>query len=339
MKLRTRVVALPLRHRFTIAHGSFAERENFFVELEHAGERGFGESSAVSYYGVDAHAMAARTEVLRPRLEDWDGADPESLWASLLPELDDDRFTLCAIDEAAWDLWGKLRGVRLWEAWGLSLATCPPSDYTIGIDDLDTMVRKLEEFPDFPVYKIKLGTDQDLEIVTELRRHTAAVFRVDANTGWTAEQTIEFAPKLAELGVEFVEQPLPPDDEAGIARVFADSVLPIVADESCLVEADVDRCAGRFHGINVKLTKAGGITPARRMIGRARELGLKTMVGCMTETTVGISAIGQLAPMLDWVDMDGALLLAEDVADGVRVRDGRIEYPDTSGTGVTWTRP
>lgn len=338
MKLRTHVIGLPLRHRFTIAHGSFTERENFFVELDDGEHRGFGESSAVSYYGVDVHEMAARTERLRARIEAWDGESPEALWESLRDELDDQRFTLCAIDQAAWDLWGKRRGIPLWRAWGLSIEDCPPSDYTIGIADLDEMVAKLSEFPNFPVYKIKLGTDRDLEIVRALREHTNATFRVDANTAWTADQAIEFSGPLRDLGVEFLEQPLPVDDLDGMRRVFERSALPVIADESCLVESDVERCAGVFHGVNIKLTKAGGLTPARRMIDHAKQLGLKTMVGCMTETSVGISAIGQLAPLLDYVDMDGALLLATDVAEGVRVVDGRVEYPATPGTGVTWTR-
>jgi L-alanine-DL-glutamate epimerase-like enolase superfamily enzyme len=336
MELLTHIVPLPLRHRFTIAHGSFTERENFFVELRDGHHRGFGESSAVTYYNVDVRRMQSRIEALRPRIEAWGGGDPEAFWESMLDELGDDRFTLCALDQAAWDLWGKRTGQPVWRAWGLSIDACPPSDYTIGIADIDEMVAKMAEFPNFPIYKIKLGTDHDLEIVRALREHTAATFRIDANTAWTARQTIEYSGPLQDLGVEFIEQPLKADDWAGMREVFAASALPVIADESCLVEADVDRCAECFHGVNVKLTKAGGLTPGRRMILRAKELGLKTMVGCMTETTVGISAIGQLAPLLDYVDMDGALLLAKDVADGVKVVDGRVEFPAVNGTGVTW---
>ncbi len=338
MELRTHILPLPLRHRFTIAHGSFTERENFFVELSDGTHRGYGESSAVTYYDVDVRRMQARIESLRDRIEAWDGEDPEAFWDSMLDVLGDDRFTLCALDQAAWDLWGKRQGLPVWKAWGLSIDTCPPSDYTIGIAEIDEMVEKLEEFPSFPVYKIKLGTDHDLEIVRALREHTDAAFRIDANTAWTAEQTVANSGPLKELGVEFLEQPLKADDWEGMKLVFAESELPVIADESCLVEADVERCHGSFHGVNVKLTKAGGLTPGKRMVQRAKELGMKAMVGCMTETTVGISAIGQLAPLLDYVDMDGALLLATDVADGVRVVDGDVVFPETPGTGVTWTR-
>jgi L-alanine-DL-glutamate epimerase-like enolase superfamily enzyme len=167
-----------------------------------------------------------------------------------------------------------------------------------------------------------------------LRQHTDAVFRVDANCGWGAEETIRNSVALKELGVEFIEQPLPPDDWEGMQEVYLNSALAAIADESCQQEPDVDRCRGFFHGVNVKLVKCGGLTPARRMIARAKQLGLKTMVGCMTETSVGISAIAQLLPMLDYVDMDGALLLAEDVATGVTIERGRVRFPDENGCGV-----
>jgi L-Ala-D/L-Glu epimerase len=210
----------------------------------------------------------------------------------------------------------------------------PLSDYTIGIDTMEKMIVKMKEFDGWPIYKIKLGTANDLAIVRELRRHTQAVFRVDANTAWTAEQTIAHAPELKNLGVEFIEQPLPAGDWDGMRRVRAECALPIIADESCLTEEDVPRCAGFFDGINIKLNKAGGLTPARRMIASARRLGLKVMVGCMSESSVGISAIGQLLPLLDYVDMDGAVLIARDVATGVHLERGRAIFPEENGNGV-----
>jgi L-alanine-DL-glutamate epimerase-like enolase superfamily enzyme len=210
----------------------------------------------------------------------------------------------------------------------------PVTNYTIGIDTIEVMVRKMEEFPGWPIYKIKLGTADDLGIVRELRNHTAAVFRVDANCAWDAETTIRISGPLGELGVEFIEQPLAPDRWDEMKNVVRRSALPIIADESCGTEPDVQRCRGHFHGINVKLVKCGGLTPAKRMIEQGRQLGLKTMVGCMTESSVGISAIAQLLPLLDYVDMDGALLLARDIATGVRIERGRILYPKEAGCGV-----
>ncbi|RMG73650.1 MAG: dipeptide epimerase, partial [Bacteroidetes bacterium] len=210
----------------------------------------------------------------------------------------------------------------------------PTTCYTIGMASISEMVAKLQEKP-WPIYKIKLGTDHDLDIIRALRAHTDATFRVDANTAWTAAQTIEYAPILRDLGVEFIEQPLKADRWSEHQQVRAKSVLPLIADESCHVEADVARCAGHFDGINIKLMKCGGLTPARRMIAKARELGLKIMMGCMTESSVGISAIAHIAPLLDYVDMDGALLLAEDPAEGVAIDEqAQLHFPDRPGTGV-----
>jgi L-alanine-DL-glutamate epimerase-like enolase superfamily enzyme len=210
----------------------------------------------------------------------------------------------------------------------------PVSNYTIGIDTIEKMVQKLKDFP-WPIYKIKLGTDEDVEIVRALRQHTDALFRVDANCAWTAEETIKYAVPLKKLGVEFIEQPLPADQLEEMKEVYKHSVLPLIADESCLAESDVARCHGRFHGINIKLTKCGGLTPARRMIAEAKQLGMKVMVGCMTESSVGISAIAQLTPLLDYVDMDGTMLIENDVATGVKVKPDGIEFSQENGTGAS----
>jgi L-Ala-D/L-Glu epimerase len=333
MELRLRNLRLPLRHPFTIAHGTTTVQHTLLVELRQNGCSGHGEAApGQAYAAFDVDSMRTALEAARPRIEAWTLDDPTRLWDELLPVLGYNRFALCGLDEAAHDLWGKLRGHPVWRLWGLNLAHAPVSDYTIGMDTAEKMVAKMKEFDGWPIYKIKLGND--IAILRELRRHTDAVFRVDANTSWTADQTIAFAPELKRLGVEFIEQPLRRDDWDGMRRVYDESALPLIADESCLIEDDVARCAGCFHGINIKLTKAGGLTPARRMIARARELGLRVMVGCMNESTVGISAIGQLLPLLDYVDMDGAVLLAQDAATGVRLEKGRALFPDENGNGV-----
>ena len=337
MELHLHVVPLRLRHTFRIAHGTLDLQHNLIVELRDAGVRGFGEASTVGYYGNSAETMAANLARLRPHIEHETVDEPSAFWARMAPHLQHDPFALCALDQAAHDLHGKRLDQPVWKLWGLDVSHVPPSDYTIGIAPIDEMIAKLRELPDFPIYKIKLGTDDDLAIVRALREVTDARFRIDANCAWDADTAIALSAPLRDLGVELLEQPLPPDDEAGQRRLFEASALPVIADESCQVEADVDRCAHRFHGVNVKLTKCGGLTPARRMIARARELSLSVMVGCMTESTVGISAIGQLLPMIDHADMDGALLLADDVADGVRVQhDGTVRYPDVPGLGITW---
>lgn len=336
MRMTLHPVTLPLRHPFRVAHGERTVQHNLVVELAEGEHRGFGEGAGIPYYGVTPESMSEALESARDAIESAEWEEPGQLWSAVEPLLHDQPFALCALDGAAHDLWGKRLGKRVHELWGLSLDRVPQSNYTIGIDTIERMVAKLKECAGFPAYKVKLGTDHDLEIVAELRKHTDAVFRVDANTAWTAEQTIEYSFELKEMGVEFIEQPLHVSDHEQMIMVRDGSALPVIADESCVREPDVEKCAGHFHGVNVKLNKCGGLTPARRMLRRAEELGLKKMVGCMTETTVGISAIGQLLPMLDYVDMDGALLLNGDVAEGVRVDLGTAVFPETPGNGITW---
>jgi L-alanine-DL-glutamate epimerase-like enolase superfamily enzyme len=335
LHLLTHQFSLPLKHRFEISRGVVTEQPTLIVELSDGQRSGFGEATTNDYYGMTMSRMLEALERVRALLESVDQLDPPTLWQRAHEIVPDEPFALCALDQAAYDLWGKQQGAPVYKLWGLSADQIPASDFTIGIDTVERMVEKLGEVPGWPVYKIKLGTSNDLQIVRELRKHTDAVFRVDANCGWSVDETIQNSVELKELGVEFIEQPLVADDREGARRVYEKSALPIVADESCISESDVERCNGCFHGVNIKLVKCGGITPARRMIEHARRLGMKVMVGCMTESTVGISAIAQLLPLLDYVDMDGAALLASDIAQGVVVDRGVCRYADENGNGVS----
>ncbi|MGZ4005456.1 MAG: enolase C-terminal domain-like protein, partial [Flavisolibacter sp.] len=220
------------------------------------------------------------------------------------------------------------------ELWAVNQALDPRTDYTIGIDTIDRMVEKLKEKP-WPIYKIKLGTDRDIQIMEQLRKHTDAVFRIDANAAWKAEEALEKIRVFKDLGVEFIEQPLARDDWEGMKFLMDRSPLPLFADESCVLEQDVEKCHQHFHGINIKLTKCSGITPALRMIKRARELNMKVMVGSMNESTIGSAAIAHLMPQIDYVDADGPLLLEEDLATGLDYQnDGRILTSDAPGLGI-----
>ncbi len=324
---------LRLRHTFTIAHDSRDVQPTLIVELRDGEFRGFGEATSNKYYGITIGGMIAALEEIRDHIEHYDLQSPEAFWDFVHPFLSNNPFAQCALDEAANDLWAKKRHQKLYESWGLSADTVPMTNYTIGIDTIEKMVEKMKELP-WPIYKIKLGTNDDLAIIQELRKHTKAIFRVDANCAWTAEQTIRYSHELKTLGVEFIEQPLKAGDLEGMKKVFEESALPCIADESCIVEADVAKCQGYFHGVNVKLTKCGGLTPARRMIAEAKSLGMKTMVGCMNETSVGISSIAHLLPLLDYVDMDGTLLIANDPAAGVTFDDGKVIFADEYGTGA-----
>jgi L-Ala-D/L-Glu epimerase len=333
MKLFFHRFDLQLRHQFTIAHDSRSVQQNLIVELRNGSKSGFGEATSNKYYGITIDGIIEALEKIRPLIENHELQSPEAFWALVNPHLHHNPFAMCALDEAANDLWAKQLNQKLYATWGLDTSSNPLTNYTIGIDTIDKMVAKMQELP-WPIYKIKLGTNDDLAIVRELRRHTTAVFRVDANCAWTAQQAIDYSFELKTLGVEFIEQPLKADDWGGMKKVFAQSALPIIADESCIVESDVKRCAGYFHGVNIKLTKCGGLTPARRMIAEAKSLNMKTMVGCMNESSVGISAIAQLLPLLDYVDMDGTLLITNDPASGVTFDYGRVIYANEAGTGA-----
>jgi len=333
MQLQLRPYKLPLRHRFRISRESTAVQETLIASLSLDGHTGYGEATANEYYGSTVEGMTREIEALRDEIEAFSFSTPE-VFHQFLAHHNLGNFALCALDLAAWDLYGKRIGKPLYQIWDTDIRTGPVTNYTIGIDPIEKMVAKMKEMP-WPIYKIKLGTTEDVAIVRELRRHTDAIFRVDANEAWTVRETIAKSSILKRLGVQFIEQPLPAGDWPGMEKVIHYSALPVMADESCVAEGDVERCSLHFHGINIKLCKCGGLTPALRMIRHARELGLQVMMGCMTESSVGISAIAQVLPQLDFVDMDGALLLATDIADGVIIEPGgRVRFPDLPGSGI-----
>jgi len=327
---------LEFRHPFTISKGTKTHQPTLIVELEHRGFKGYGEAPAITYYHIPVEKMIADLEKKKAAIQGFALTDPQRYWHYLHHLIPDNPFLVCALDIAGWDLFGKMRQLPLYELWKLDPTQGPRTDFTIGIDTVEKMVEKMKEKP-WPIYKIKLGTADDLAIMEALRRHTDAIFRVDANAGWTVEEALQKIPRLAGLGVEFVEQPLARDDWAGMKRLYQESVLPLIADESCVKEEDLEACAGHFHGINIKLTKCSGITPARRMIGKARSLGMKVMVGSMNESTIGSAAIAHLLPDLDYVDMDGPLLLKEDVATGLEFDNGKVSIPRGPGLGVEFT--
>ncbi len=333
MKVKYKTVNLPFRHPFRISKGVKTVQPSFLVELEFMGLRGYGEAPAISYYNIPVEQMAADLEQKKIFVEKFAFADPERYWHYLHHLFPRNAFLVCALDMAGWDLYGKLKRKQLHELWNLDITRAPLTDYTIGIDSIENMIAKLHEKP-WPIYKVKVGVEGDIEMVAALRKHTNAVLRVDANAGWTLEQALQKIPLLKELGVELVEQPLAKDDWEGMKVLYERSPLPLFADEACVFESDVEKCQGHFHGINIKLTKCSGITPARRMIAKARELNMQVMVGCMNESSVGTAAIAQLAPLLDHVDMDGPLLLSEDIASGVRFDNGKIIYTNKPGIGI-----
>ena len=333
MEIKLHSYNLELKDTFTISRESHDFQSSLVVELIDGDFSGFGEATSNPYYNITIENMMKILQDNAPLIASYSEENPSTFWKKLQPIFKDNMFALCSLDMAFNDLQARKKGKKLHEVWGLNIDKNPMTNYTIGIDTIAKMVSKMKALP-WPIYKIKLGTKDDIKIVTELRKHSNAIFRIDANCGWSVNEAIENSFKLKELGVEFLEQPLKADDLQGAKKLFDASALPIIADESCIIESDVEKCAGLFHGINVKLTKCGGLTPGKRMLEKAKELGLKTMVGCMTESSIGISAIAHLLPLLDYVDMDGSLLLKTDIATGVTINNGIITYPNRNGTGT-----
>ena len=336
MKIRYWQYNLPFRYPFTISKGTKTHQPSLTVELEHLGIKGYGEAPAIAYYDITVDKMVSDLEEKRRQIESYALTEPGRFWHYLHHLLPKNPFLVCALDIAAWDIYGKLRGKPLYALWNTSINRNPLTDYTLGIDKIDKMVRKMEENP-WPVYKIKLGTGEDLEIVRALRSHTLAPFRVDANAAWELDEALQKIPALESLGVEFIEQPLAKDNWEGMKILYTQSTLPLIADESCVFEKDVENCVGHFHGINIKLTKSSGITPALRMIETARKLNLRVMAGSMNETTIGSAAVAQLLPQLDYADLDGPLLLAEDIATGLLYEEGRVIPSGEPGLGIRFT--
>jgi len=337
MKVSYRSYELQFRYPFTISKGTKTHQPSFVVELEHLGWKGYGEAPAITYYNISTNRMREELERKKIFVEKFAFTEPERWWHYLHHLFPANPFLVCALDMAGWDLFGKIRQKPLREFWMPEQPLQPVCDYTIGIDSIEKMVDKLKEKP-WPVYKIKLGTEQDIAIIEALRKHTDAVFRVDANAAWKAEEALEKIKAFASLGVEFVEQPLAKDDWEGMKFLYERSPLPLFADESCVKEDDVEKCYQHFHGINIKLTKCSGITPALRMIRKARELDMQVMIGAMNESTLGSAAIAHLMPLADHVDADGPMLLQEDIATGlVYENDGRIITSDEPGLGIHFT--
>ena len=333
LKLTAKAYNLPLKHPFTISRYTVTDQKTVIVSITDGEFTGYGEATANPYYESTIEKIEISVIRVAPIVEVSFGLHPSELWQRIAPHLQNDYFALCAVDCAYWDYYARTKKRTLRSFWSNEDAQTPLSNYTIGIDTIANMKAKVLETP-WPNYKIKLGTSNDIEIVSDIRPITNAVLRVDANCAWTANQTLENSKVLKTLGVEFIEQPLKVDDVIGMKHLKAKSVLPIIADESCQRLEDLDACAAYFHGINIKLMKCGGITPALEIIIKARALGLQVMAGCMTESTVGISNLTQLASLLDAIDADGALLLKEDIATGVSFDKGAIVFSDKNGSGT-----
>jgi L-Ala-D/L-Glu epimerase / N-acetyl-D-glutamate racemase len=334
VKLFYNKTKLPFEYPFTISGGrTKTHQPSLIVALQLGNLIGYGEAPAITYYNITVEQMVADIESKKSLIEKFAFTTPDRYWHYLYHLIPNNPFLVCALDMAAWDLFGKMRNQPLYKLWNTEWKNIPLCDYTLGIDSMDRMIEKMQQHP-APIYKIKLGRANDIETIEVLRKHTDAVFRVDANAGWTLSEALEKIPFLKKLGVELIEQPLAKDNWNDMKILFQQSSLPLIADESCVSENDVAKCAECFHGINIKLVKCSGITPALRMIEKAKQLNLKVMMGSMNECTVGSAAIAQFLPQLNYVDMDGPLLLREDIATGLNYDNGVVSVSDQPGLGI-----
>ncbi len=349
MKATSRTLDLTLRHTFRISRSAVDVAQNVLLAIEQEGLTGLGEAHPYDYRGEDRcrilRALGFLAEWL-PRQEALVAAfsrlsisNRQSAISNLLsclpPEVRTSRGAMAALDIALHDLAGQLVGQPLWRLLGADPAKAPVTSFTIGIAPVPEMQEKVRLADRYPILKIKLGTSNDIEILEGIRAVSDKPLRVDANAAWTVPEAIEKLRTIERYGIEFVEQPIPPGDVAGLREVHRASPLPIVVDESVTTADDIPPVAGAADGINIKLMKCGGLCEAERMIRLARSLGLKVMLGCFIESSVAITAAAHLSPLADYADLDGHLLIANDPYDGVALDpSGRLILPGRPGLGL-----
>jgi L-alanine-DL-glutamate epimerase-like enolase superfamily enzyme len=327
---------LLLRHTWTISRNSSDFKENVFVRVERDGVTGWGEAAPNVRYGQSAEQTTAAFEKARAIVEagDWfHYVNLREQWERAIP---DQSCACAALDIAILDWVGRKLNVPLYRLFGLDASKTPMTTFSIGIDTPEVVKQKVREAKDFPVLKIKVGTENDAQILGAVREATDRPLRVDANEGWhDKEKALEKIRWLQRMGVELIEQPLPAAmiEETAWLRERVD--IPIIADEAVERAADIPRLAGAYSGINIKLMKAGGVQEAIRMIHVARALGLKVMLGCMIESSVAVSAAAHISPLVDYADLDGNLLISNDPFVGVRVKDGKLILNEQPGLGIS----
>ncbi len=333
MEFSAETIRLDLVHPFRIAREVSDHKHNVLVRISDGGLTGIGEAAPSRYYKEDAGSVLRALEEAPALL----GGDPFELEATmdrLVSRFPGDPSARAAVDIALHDLVARRLDVPLYRWLGLDPAKTPVTSFTIGIDEPETIRRKVREAAGYPALKIKLGSERDLEIMHAIRNETDARIRIDANAGWTADQAVEMVQRLPEFDVELVEQPLPPGSPEDWRRVRAAAPMPIIADESVLTSTDVPAMAGLVDGVNIKLMKCGGVREALRLIHTARAHGMSVMIGCMIESSVAITAAAHLSPLADYADLDGNLLISNDPFSGVAVRQGRLILPEGPGIGV-----
>ena len=330
MGIVSQITQLQLQHPFKIARRVTDDyRQVISVEID----GGVGETAPALFYGETVQTVRVALEAIAPALPD-DLDAIHDVMATVETALGGNYAAKSAIDMALHDRLGKKLGVPLYQLWGLNPHNTPYTSFTIGLDEPEVMAEKTRQAEMYPVLKVKLGTPRDIEIIQTLRNVTDKPIYVDANTAWTPKEAVHKIRELDRYGVELIEQPTKPNDLAGLKFVRENSDLPIIADESVKRASDIPALAECVDGINIKLVKCGGLLEAHRMIHVARTHGLQVMIGCMIESSLGITAAAHLTPLVDYADLDGNLLIANDPYTGVTLDKGKLILPNRPGIGV-----
>lgn len=334
LQMSTEFLDLRTIHPFIIARGGRSEYRTVWVRLRDGdGNEGWGEAAPSKFYGETAESAMAALPYLAAALPS-DPFDLEGTERRLQETMRYNAAARAAVSAALHDLAAKRLGVPLYRLWGLDPGRAPKSTFTIGLDTPEKIRAKVKEAAEYPILKVKLGTDHDVEVLRTIRETTDREIRVDANCGWTVKQAIAMLPVLQEFGVTVLEQPLPPDQLDGLGEITRRASIPVIADESCETAADIPPLVGKVDGINIKLAKCGGLREALRMIAVARAHGMVVMVGCMIESSLAITAAAHFTPLVDIVDLDGAALLSNDPFLGATIHGGQVALPDGPGLGV-----
>lgn len=333
--LETQIVRWKLRHTWTTVMSSSEFRDNLYVKFRAGGLTGVGEGAPIVRYKENATSAQAAVESARQLVTTADPAQYAKIMSRVFERLPGEWAGKAAIDIALMDWTGQKLGVPIYRLFGLDPADAPVTTFSIGIDSPEVTRQKVKEAAPYPVLKIKVGLSSDEATVEAVRSVTAKPLRVDANEGWTdKEVAVRKIEWLAKRGVEFVEQPMPARMIEETAWVRRRVSIPLIADEACRHAADIPKLAGAFDGVNIKLDKAGGILEGYRMIQIAKALGMKTMLGCMISSSVSVTAAAHLSPLVDYADLDGNLLIANDPYQGVEVRNGKLVLPPGAGLGL-----
>ncbi|MFH1422339.1 MAG: dipeptide epimerase [Planctomycetota bacterium] len=335
MKLRFDELNLELRHTFRISRSAEDFARNVLVVVEDGGTEGFGEAAPSEYYKQNQKTVLKALGKIAPLLVDKDPFQIEEIVTLLVTQFPNDLSAVAAVDIAVHDLVAKKLRIPLYKLFGLSKENTPKTSFTIGIDSIEKMLAKLKEAAGYPILKLKVGFENDMEAVAAIREQTDAVIRVDANCAWNVEEAIEKIYALSAYNIEFVEQPVAPGDPEALRKVRENVTIPVITDESSVLPEDIPQLYGCVDGINIKLTKCGGLRQALKMIHAAKSAGLKVMLGCMIESSISVTAAAQLSPLVDYADLDGNLLIKNDPFRGVLVENGKLILPDSHGIGVS----